>query len=37
LAHLADVSDSEAVEAMVATVVKRFGRLDVVVNNAGVF
>ena len=37
LAHLADVSDSEAVDAMVATVVKRFGRLDVVVNNAGVF
>ena len=37
LAHLADVSDSEAVKAMVATVVKRFGRLDVLVNNAGVF
>jgi meso-butanediol dehydrogenase/(S,S)-butanediol dehydrogenase/diacetyl reductase len=37
LAHLADVSDSEAVGAMVATVVKRFGRLDVLVNNAGVF
>jgi meso-butanediol dehydrogenase / (S,S)-butanediol dehydrogenase / diacetyl reductase len=37
LAHLADASDSEAVDAMVATVVKRFGRLDVVVNNAGVF
>jgi meso-butanediol dehydrogenase / (S,S)-butanediol dehydrogenase / diacetyl reductase len=37
LAHLADVSDSEAVDVMVATVVKRFGRLDVVVDNAGVF
>jgi meso-butanediol dehydrogenase/(S,S)-butanediol dehydrogenase/diacetyl reductase len=37
LAHLADVSDSEAVGAMVTTVVKRFGRLDVLVNNAGVF
>lgn len=37
LAHLADVSDSEAVDEMIATVVKRFGRLDVVVNNAGVF
>jgi meso-butanediol dehydrogenase/(S,S)-butanediol dehydrogenase/diacetyl reductase len=37
LAHLADVSDSEAVDAMMATVVKRFGRLDILVNNAGVF
>jgi meso-butanediol dehydrogenase/(S,S)-butanediol dehydrogenase/diacetyl reductase len=37
LAHLVDVSDSEAIDAMVATVVKRFGRLDVLVNNAGVF
>ena len=37
LAHLADVSDSEAVDAMVKTVVTRFRRLDVLVNNAGVF
>ena len=37
LAHLADVSDSDAVDAMVTTVVKRFERLDVMVNNAGVY
>ena len=37
LAHLADVSDSDAVDAMVTTVVKRFERLDVLVNNAGVY
>ncbi|PAY06763.1 3-oxoacyl-ACP reductase [Bradyrhizobium sp. UFLA03-84] len=36
LAHAADVSDAEAVSQMVATVVKHFGRLDVIVNNAGV-
>lgn len=32
----ADVSDSRAVDGMVAAVVDRFGRLDVIVNNAGV-
>ncbi|MEH2691766.1 SDR family NAD(P)-dependent oxidoreductase [Bradyrhizobium diazoefficiens] len=31
-----DVSDSSAIDEMVAAVVDRFGRLDVVVNNAGV-
>ncbi|MCS3892094.1 meso-butanediol dehydrogenase/(S,S)-butanediol dehydrogenase/diacetyl reductase [Bradyrhizobium japonicum USDA 38] len=31
-----DVSDSRAVDGMVAAVVGRFGRLDVIVNNAGV-
>ena len=31
-----DVSDYEQVQAMVAAAVKRFGRLDVLVNNAGV-
>jgi NAD(P)-dependent dehydrogenase (short-subunit alcohol dehydrogenase family) len=31
-----DVSDREAVEVLVAAVVKRFGGVDVVVNNAGV-
>jgi 3-oxoacyl-[acyl-carrier protein] reductase len=36
LAIAANVADPEAVEQMVAQTVDRFGRLDVVVNNAGV-
>jgi len=33
---LADVSDDEAVDAVVATAVAKFGRLDVLISNAGV-
>ena len=36
LVQVTDVSDSRAVDDMVASTVKRFGRLDVLVNNAGV-
>ena len=32
----ADISDSAAVEAMVADVVKEFGTIDILVNNAGI-
>jgi len=34
--HAVDVSDPAAVEALVAAAVARFGRLDVIVNNAGI-
>ena len=34
LACLADVADAEAVEAMMATAVERFGRIDILINNA---
>ncbi len=36
LKQLVDVSASSAVAAMVTAVVERFGRLDVIVNNAGI-
>ncbi|MGY3487153.1 NADP-dependent 3-hydroxy acid dehydrogenase YdfG [Bradyrhizobium sp. USDA 4011] len=36
MAHAADVSDSRAVDAMVTAVVGHFGRLDIILNNAGV-
>jgi len=36
MVQTADVSDSRAVDGMVAAVVRPFGRLDVIVNNAGV-
>ena len=36
LAYVADVPDSRAAEDMVATAVKQFARLDVLINNVGV-
>lgn len=36
LAHVCDVSDFAAVQELVAAAVKRFGGLDVMVNNAGI-
>jgi len=36
LAHVVDVTDPVACEAMVGAAVERFGRLDVAVNNAGI-
>ena len=35
LVHQADISDESAVKAMIAATTKRYGRLDVLVNNAG--
>jgi 3-oxoacyl-[acyl-carrier protein] reductase len=34
--HIGDVSDAEAMAAMAALAVKRFGRIDILVNNAAV-
>jgi 3-oxoacyl-[acyl-carrier protein] reductase len=34
--HIADVTDADAVAAMVAATVERFGRIDILVNNAAV-
>ncbi|MBS3985995.1 MAG: 3-oxoacyl-[acyl-carrier-protein] reductase [Selenomonadales bacterium] len=36
LAVMADVANESGVEAMLAEILKRYGRLDVVVNNAGI-
>jgi NAD(P)-dependent dehydrogenase (short-subunit alcohol dehydrogenase family) len=35
LAHVADIRDTEQVDALVNAAVERFGRLDFVINNAG--
>jgi len=33
----ADITDADAVDAMVTTTVQHFGRLDILINNAGIF
>lgn len=35
-AHVVNVTDADAVKSFIQTVVKQFGRLDVLVNNAGI-
>jgi meso-butanediol dehydrogenase/(S,S)-butanediol dehydrogenase/diacetyl reductase len=37
LVHVADVTDESRVASLIDTVIRRFGRLDVVANNAGLF
>lgn len=37
LALTADVTDEDAIRAVIATTIERFGRLDVLFNNAGVY
>src|SRR5690348_5729890 len=34
IAHIGDVADAKAVQAMAAAALKQFGRIDILVNNA---
>ena len=36
LAHIADLRDSQSVRGLFAAIKKRFGRLDILINNAGI-